>query len=230
MWGEILSVFRNRPFRYAACIYLTAWVTVNLVAALFQYYLTYWMHMADQLEIVLGLVQAVALICVPVVVWLAARWGKQRAYIAGVAWWALVMLSVAFLPPSARLAVYILPAMAGLGIACAHVIPWSMVPDVIEADELVTGQRREATYYGFLVFLQKGGTAFTLAFMQWVLHLTGYVAGAEQGAGTLLALRMLMGPFPALLLSASIVLAWRYPLTRERHAALRAELAARRGE
>jgi Na+/melibiose symporter-like transporter len=37
-----------------------------------------------------------------------------------------------------------------------------------------------------------------------------------------------MGPLPALLLTVSIILAWRYPLTRERHAALRAQLAARR--
>jgi GPH family glycoside/pentoside/hexuronide:cation symporter len=226
--GEVLQTFRNRPFRYAAGIYLTAWVTVSLVAALFQYYLTYWMHMADQIEIVLGLVQAVALVCVPVVVWLSGRWGKQRAYGLGMAWWALVMLSLAFLPSSDRTIVYVLPALAGLGVASAHVIPWSIFPDVIEADELATGQRREATYYGFLVFLQKSGSALALAFMQEILHLTGYVAGAEQSATVLLALRLLMGPLPALLLTLSIILAWRYPLTRERHAALRAQLAARR--
>jgi GPH family glycoside/pentoside/hexuronide:cation symporter len=222
------QTFANRPFRYAAGIYLTAWVTVSLVAALFQYYLTYWMHIADQIEIVLGLVQGAALLCVPAVVWLAGRWGKQRAYIVGVAWWALVMLSLAFLPSADRTAVYLLPLLAGLGIAAAHVIPWSIIPDVIEADELATGQRREGIYYGFLVCLQKGGAGLALAFMQWVLRLTGYVAGAEQAEGVLWAIRLLMGPFPALLLIASIVLAWRYPLTRARHAELRAQVAEQR--
>jgi GPH family glycoside/pentoside/hexuronide:cation symporter len=64
--------------------------------------------------------------------------------------------------------------------------------------------------------------------MQWVLRLTGYVAGAEQAEGVLWAIRLLMGPFPALLLIASIVLAWRYPLTRARHAELRAQVAEQR--
>ncbi|MCX6031241.1 MAG: MFS transporter [Chloroflexi bacterium] len=146
----------------------------------------------------------------------------------GVAWWALVMLSLAFLPSNARIAVYILPALAGLGVASAHVIPWSIVPDVIEADELATGQRREATDYGFLVFLQKGGAALALAFMQEVLHLTGYVPGAAQPDSVLWAIRLMMGPLPALLLVASMILTWRYPLTRERHAELRAQLAEKR--
>jgi GPH family glycoside/pentoside/hexuronide:cation symporter len=124
---------------------------------------------------------------------------------------------------------YALAALAGVGVASAHVIPWSIIPDVIEADELATGQRREGTYYGFLVFLQKGGSALALALMQWVLHLSGYVAGAAQPASALLAIRLMMGPLPALLLFTSMLLAWRYPITRARHAELRAQLAARRG-
>jgi GPH family glycoside/pentoside/hexuronide:cation symporter len=31
---------------------------------------------------------------------------------------------------------------AGVGVATAYLIPWSMIPDVIEVDELQTGQRR----------------------------------------------------------------------------------------
>ncbi|WP_338460804.1 MFS transporter [Synechococcus elongatus] len=37
---------------------------------------------------------------------------------------------------------------------CSYLIPWSMLPDVIEWDELQTGQRREGIYYGFMVFLR----------------------------------------------------------------------------
>jgi glycoside/pentoside/hexuronide:cation symporter, GPH family len=221
--------FRNKAFRYAAMIYMTAWITVNLVAALMQYYVTHWMNMADKLDIILGLVQASALVCIPVIVWLSGKFGKQRAYAVGLVWWAAVMLALAFLPPQARTLAYILAGLAGLGIAAAHVIPWSMVPDVIEADEMETGQRREGAYYGFLVFIMKTGSAFTLALMQWIFHLTGYQPGVvQQNHQTLLAIRMLIGPVPAVLLFTSILLAWRFPITRKKHAALRVELAERR--
>jgi GPH family glycoside/pentoside/hexuronide:cation symporter len=220
--------FRNRAFRYAAGIYLTAWVTVSLAGALFQYYLTYYMKMGDQLEIVLGLVQVGALICIPIMVWMANRLGKQGAYLIGVATWVGAMMGLSFLVPQWRVLTYFLALSVGLGVAAAHVVPWSIIPDVIDLDELNTGQRREGTYYGFMVFLQKSGSAFMLALVQWILHISGYVPNGEQPASVLLALRLMIGPLPAVLLMISMFLAWRYPINRARHAAIRAELAARK--
>ncbi len=228
-WGEtIRSIFSNRPFRYAAGIFLTSWVTINLVAALFQYYLTYPMQMPDQVEIVLGLLQASALICVAAAVWLATRRGKQQTYVMGAVWLTVIVLSLTFLPPNAQMVVFALAILAGFGVAIVQVTPWSMVPDVMEVDELATGQRREATHYGILTFAQKGGAALALALMQATLALTGYVAGAQQPPAALLAIRLMMGPVPAVLLGISALLALRYPLTRERYAEIRAQLAERR--
>jgi GPH family glycoside/pentoside/hexuronide:cation symporter len=228
-WGEtLMSVFRSRPFRYATGIFLTSWVTINLVAALFQYYLTYPMQMGDQVEIVLGLLQASALIFTAVAVWLATRRGKPQTYIIGAVWLTVIVLSLTFLPSNAQMAVLALALLAGFGVAIVQVIPWAMVPDVMEVDELATGQRREATHYGILTFAQKGGTALALALMQAILALTGYVAGGQQPPEALLAIRLMIGPVPAVLLGISALLAWRYPLTRERYAEIRAQLEARR--
>jgi glycoside/pentoside/hexuronide:cation symporter, GPH family len=228
-WGETLrSIFRNRAFRYTAGIYLGSWVTVNLVAALFQYYLTYPMQLPDQLEIVLGLLQLSALICTAAAVWLATHRGKPQTYILGAVWLTVILLSLTFLPPNAQMVVLVLATLAGFGVALIQVTPWSMVPDVMEVDELATGQRREATHYGVLTFAQKGGTALALALMQAVLALSGYVAGAQQPPSALLAIRLMIGPVPAVILGLSALLALRYPLTRERFAEVRAQLAERR--
>jgi GPH family glycoside/pentoside/hexuronide:cation symporter len=223
-----LSTFRNRAFRFAAGIYMTAWVTISLASALFQYYVTYVVLMPDQLDIILGLLQLGALVCIPVMVWMANRLGKQKAYIIGLSWWTVVMLILAVIQPGHQALVFVLAISVGLGVAAAHVVPWSMVPDVIEVDELETGKRREGTYYGFLVFIQKTGVAFTLALMQWILHITHYVPGVAQSKETLTAMRLLMGPFPAVLLILSMILAWKYPLTKKRHLEVREELAKKR--
>jgi GPH family glycoside/pentoside/hexuronide:cation symporter len=228
-WAEtILSVFRNRPFRYAVGIFLTSWVTVNLVAALFQYYLTYPLQMPDQVEVVLGLLQASALMCTAAAVWLATRRGKPQTYVIGAIWLTVIVLSLTFLPSNAQMVVLALALLAGFGVAVVQVTPWAMVPDVMEVDELATGQRREATHYGILTFAQKGGTALALALMQAVLALTGYVAGAEQTPSALLAIRLMIGPVPAVLLGISALLALRYPLTRQQYAEVQAQLAERR--
>jgi glycoside/pentoside/hexuronide:cation symporter, GPH family len=232
-----LNIFRafkqtmsNRPFRYAAGIYLTAWVTVALVTALFQYYVTYWLRQPDSLAMFLGLIQGSALIGVPIMVKLSDKLEKRKAYFIGMVWWIVVMLILAVMPSDAATFAIILAAVVGPGVAAAHVIPWSIVPDVIEADELATGERREGAYYGFLVFIQKTGAAFTLALMQLVLGATGYVADQPQNDGTLLAIRLMIGLVPAVLLSISIWFAWRYPINKAQHNEMRAALAAKRAK
>lgn len=222
--------WRNHAFRYAAGIYLTAWVTIALVSSLLKYYITYWLKSPDQLDILLGLVQSCTLICIPLMVWMSGRLGKTRAFMTGIITLVLVMVGLAALPSDGMNYAYILAACAGLGISAAHVIPWSIIPDIIEVDELETGHRQEGTFYGFLVFLQKAGSAVTLAFVQWVFANTGFMPGGAQNAATLTAIRVLIGGFPAVLLTISIFLAWRFPISRKRHGELREELAAKRSE
>ena len=228
LFASFLATLKNRTFRYTAAVYLLSWVTVNLVASLLQYYVTWWVRIPDQLEFVLVVVQGVAVACIPLVVLLSGRLGKRGAYIVTAGWWALVMLGLAFIPGTAHTLAYVLAGLAGLGVAGAQVIPWSMVPDVIEADEMTTGHRREGAYYGVVAFLQKSGTAFMLAIVQWVLALTGYLPGEQQPGSALLAIRLLIGVVPAVLLGVSMIVAWKSPLGRREHEALRRKLERRR--
>ena len=47
----------------------------------------------------------------------------------------------------------------GLSLGAAYLLPWSMLPDVIDEIELRTNERSEAIYYSFFVFFQKFATA-----------------------------------------------------------------------
>lgn len=230
IFEDLFATLRNRQFRYAAGIYLLAWVTVNLVASLLQYYVTYWLRIPGQLEYVLVVVQGAALACVPLVVWLSAKLGKRGAYALAAGVWGAVMLGLAFLPPTLLPLAYALAALAGLGVAGAHVVPWSMVPDVIEVDEAATGARREGAFYGMVVLIQKSGSAFTLALVQLALSWTGYTAGQDQPPSALLAIRLLIGVAPVVLLGLSMLLAWRSPLGKGEHEEVRRTLATRRAE
>jgi glycoside/pentoside/hexuronide:cation symporter, GPH family len=226
--ASFVATLKNRAFRYIAAIYLLSWVTVNLVASLLQYYVTWWVRIPDQLEFVLVVVQGVAIACIPLVVLLSGRIGKRGAYIVTAGWWAAVMLGLAIIPGTAHTLAYVLAGLAGLGVAGAQVIPWSMVPDVIEADEIATNHRREGAYYGAVAFLQKSGTAFMLAIVQRVLDLTGYRPGEQQPGSALLAIRLMIGVVPAVLLGVSMIVAWRSPLGKRAHEALRRKLERRR--
>jgi GPH family glycoside/pentoside/hexuronide:cation symporter len=221
---------KNKSFLYASGIFLTAWAAVNLVGTELLYYLKYLMNMEGDFEVILGLLMGSGLACTPLVVWLCKKLGKQKAYVVSMSWWVIMLFLLTILPAGSNLILFYLAISAGLGIAAAHVIPSAINPDVIEADELATGYRREATFYGILVFLQKVGTAIMLAFAQFILAQTGYISDAVQNQETIMAIRIIVGVLPALLILISIWLAWKFPINRVKHKQMRAELIKRRAQ
>ena len=99
-------------------------------------------------------------------VWLAAakKRDKRTLFIAGAAWWAVIQVVLFFGDSSwPRWILFAVPSLAAVGYAVAEMMPWSMLGDVIDEDELETGERREGMYVGFFTFLRKigGATAVT---------------------------------------------------------------------
>ncbi len=112
-------------------------------------------------------------------------------------------------------------------------MPWAMLGDVIDEDELATGERREGMYVGFFTFLRKIGGATAVLAMGLVLELSGFVGGlerTEQNELALLSIRTTTSLVPMAVLLLAIAVATRYPLTREDHVITVSKLALRRAE
>ena len=134
-------------------------------------------------------------------------------------------------PSWPRWVLFAVPSLAAVGYAAAELMPWAMLGDVIDEDELATGERREGMYVGFFTFLRKIGGATAVLAMGAVLELSGFVGGlgpAEQTELALLSIRTLTSLVPTAILLLAIAAAIRYPLTREDHARTIGELRRRR--
>jgi GPH family glycoside/pentoside/hexuronide:cation symporter len=227
---SLQAMLRNRPFLFAVGIYLLTWLTVDLLLLILPFFLKYWLGLEAQQEAILGTVFVVAALALPLWMWACHRWSKRHAYVAGVGFLALVMIVLTLMQPGTPLpAILLLAALAGIGVAAAHVVPWSIIPDAVEWDELATGQRHEGAFYSLITLASKVAASLALPGAMLVLDWGGYVANAEvQGPRVLLAIRALAGAVPALLLIGGMVFAYLYPLSREEHLAVRKELALRR--
>jgi GPH family glycoside/pentoside/hexuronide:cation symporter len=227
------ATLSNRPFWLVMGLYLLSWTTASILAAVLVYYANYYLKVPEQANYFVLVAQGSAILFVPVWVWVARRLDKRRAFILGIASWIVVLLGLFALQPGQLVFAYLLAALAGSGIATTYVIPWSMVPDIIEFDQVKTGQRREGSYYAFASFFQKLATGAAIWGLGQALALTGYLTptpGAalpQQPPAAIQAIRFFMGPVPLVLLALAILFAWRYPISREQHRALRDELAAR---
>jgi len=77
-----------------------------------------------------------------------------------------------------------------------------MLPDVIDANELETGLRREGFLCAFLVFFNKISTGLALGISGYVLASAGFIEGEdpsiEQPEEVDVAIRILVGVVPGL--------------------------------
>jgi GPH family glycoside/pentoside/hexuronide:cation symporter len=120
-------------------------------------------------------------------------------------------------------------ALAGVGVAAAHVLPWSIIPDSVEWDELQTGQRHEGMFYSLVMLMQKAASGLALPLVGLALQWAGYAPNAMvQKPSALTAIRVMTGPVPALFLCGGIAFAALYPISRQGHRQVREELARRR--
>ncbi|MGD2148638.1 MAG: glycoside-pentoside-hexuronide (GPH):cation symporter [Anaerolineae bacterium] len=227
---SLRCVLSNRDWRYTVGMRITAWIPVDIASAVFAYYLIYWIGMRTmEASLVQAVLLASAAASMPLIVWMTKRWEKKTAFIIAIGSWAVVMLALLLVPEGARHLVYPIAILVGPGIAAAHALPTAMSADTLDVDELHSGKRQEGVYAGFEVFIRKLSTKLVLAGIGPILAWAGYVEGAQrQTPQTLTAIRLLIALAPAIILVAAVTVAWRYPLTRERHRQIQAQLAGRR--
>lgn len=223
----------NRAFVLVALIYLTSWLAIQFVQNNLLLYTQYWMGAGEIFGTLVLALQVSNFVWVLIWTKVSERIGKKNIYYIGMSVWIVVSVALFFLQPGQVSLLYMLALLASVGVSVAYLVPWSMLPDVIEMDELQTGQRREGVFYGFFVFLQKLGLSLSLALANYTLELTGYInpetagGAVTQPASVLLALRIFVSFAPMVILIISLFLVRAFPITRESHAAMRAELAAR---
>jgi GPH family glycoside/pentoside/hexuronide:cation symporter len=212
----------NKAFLIAVGIHLLTWLPIDLIQFVLVFLLRDYFGLSnDDVNVVFFLLFGTAILALPLWVWVARRWNKNRAYQVGIAFLAAVLLILSFTPPGYPALIVILSILAGIGLSAAHAIPLAMLPDTIEWDELRTSNRQEAAYYSVVTLTQKIIGAVTIALTGWLLATTGYVQTTDgsvtQPESAINALRLLVGLLPAAIFTAGIVLSFFYPLTRERH-------------
>ncbi|HEY1409953.1 MAG TPA: MFS transporter [Promineifilum sp.] len=228
------EVFRNRPFRLAALIYLLCFTTGDIILLVFVRYLIDYVQVSPGTDnLVLATVLGASLLSIPIVLALIRRTDKRTAYLISIGFMVAVLVAAAFLPPGGSSFIYAGAVMAGIGFAAMSIIPWAIVADVIEVDELNTGERREGLYTGYLVFLRKFATGMLVFGVGQFLSATGYVSSTtgslfiEQPQTALNAMRFLVTVVPAIALSLSLWIAWRFPLDREAHEEIKRQIEER---
>lgn len=223
---------KNKPFVFAAFIYLFTWIVIILLETNLMFYIKYVLHKESQSTLVMGTIFISAMLALPFWNWISKKGNKRKAYIIGVAFWAVVMcLLILVRPDTPMWLLMIMCVLAGVGLSAGQVLPWAIIPDAIEWDEYQTGERHEGVFYSLITLMGKIANSVAVPLSLLLLEFTGYVSNAAvQPASALTGIKIMIGPVPALLLISGIVFAVFYPLSREKYTHVVTELEKRRAE
>lgn len=232
---QLKVAFANKAFLYVMGIYMCSWLGVQMTASILIYYVVGWMEMSeDAFPTVAIAVQGTALVMLFFWKIVSDKLGKKAVYYMGTAIWIVAQAALFLIKPGQTTLLYLGAIMAGFGVSVAYLIPWSMIPDVVDLDELNTGQRREGVFYSFMVFMQKLGLALALFLIGIALEWSGFIERVPGGAipvqpdSALFAIRVAIAPLPTFFLIIGVILTYFYPITKEVHADIIKQLKSRK--
>ena len=166
----------------------------------------------------------------PVINWACRKFQKHRVLQAAIIWMALgTALKWWAMNPAHPEFQFVLPFFFSLGFASIYTVLPTMMADVTDVDQLGYGERREGMFGAVMGFMMKMIGSLVPILAGAVLLLAGFDPALEykQEAATILNMRLMYSFIPAGMLVFALALLWRYPLTREKVAEIKAEIDRR---
>jgi GPH family glycoside/pentoside/hexuronide:cation symporter len=226
--AALADVFANPHARLLLVVFFIENIGTAVLMVLLPFFTAYILRAEGMSASFLALYAAPSLLLVPVWVRLAERFGKKNLWVFSMALLTCAFSGMFFVDEDKPGLMYALALFAGIGGGCGAVVGPSIQADVIDWDELHTGQRKEGSYFAVWNFVRKSATGLTAMLAGVALQAAGFVPNAEQSESARLAIRGLMALFPGACFAIGTLLFLRFSLNQAEHEAIRSELDARR--
>ncbi len=237
VFRSIWLTAKNTHFLKILFLYQFISFTNGIFAQLGFFLTIYWVFAGNMLQgtsfsATVGAVGVVlAFASLPLVNWACRRLQKHRALRFAIIWMTIGTVMKWFLmSPAHPYWMLILPFFFSVGISSVYTILPTMMADVTDIDELRNGTRREGMFGAVMAFLMKITSSIQPILAGLVLVVSGFdvTLGSQQAPETIFRMRLMFSLVPAGLLLLALLALWRYPLTRDYIADVKARIEARK--
>ncbi len=169
------SVFSNKAYRNFLGIFLSFQIAVDLVLALFIFYIDIVVLQYGNYELIMGCLLVSTIAFMAIMGAIAKRKGKVFPLYIGIPIW--IASTIAFIWLDKSTPVLVLCALAALiavGSAAGNLSTWAMLTDIFDIDEIRTGKRREGIYSGITTFLRKFASGVAVLLLGFGLQAMGF--------------------------------------------------------
>uniref|UniRef100_A0A9J8ALL6 MFSD2 lysolipid transporter A, lysophospholipid a n=1 Tax=Cyprinus carpio carpio TaxID=630221 RepID=A0A9J8ALL6_CYPCA len=211
-------VMSHGPYVKLVLAFLFTSLAFMLMEGNFALFIKYTLGFREDFQNILLVIMLSATLTIPMWQWFLCRFGKKTAVYIGITW-AVPFMIVVVCVNSNLFVSYIVSVAAGASVAAAFLLPWSMLPDVVDDFKVQnpTSQGHEAIFYSFYVFFTKFASGVSLGVSTLALSFAGYVPGVcVQSDSVNLTLKMLVSAAPVSLIALGLLVFKTYPINEER--------------
>jgi len=219
--------FRNRDFRIVFVTFCVMTMAVSLGQAIQLIVVKYWLHMYDLFPVIALTFALSFAASFPLWLRLSQRIGKRRALLSGLALASVTPLGWVIVQPGQIAAMLIFMLVAG-AVSGSVTLVMSSAADIVDFDELETGERREGAYFGIWTLGLKVMSALGILLSGGLLQIAGYTPNQVQDPATMWWLVMLVGPLQSAVYIFGLVMFRKFRFEAADVARVQAELQARR--
>jgi GPH family glycoside/pentoside/hexuronide:cation symporter len=185
----------------------------------------------DLIEALLATWMIPQFLFVPLWIRYSRRFGKKRLWLFGMACVSLGFAGQFFLTAGDWQLVFGCVLLIGTGTSVSQVIGPSIQADVVDWDELQSGQRKEGAYAAVWNFIRKAGSAGAAGLGGLALSLGGYDPAADvQTEQVKDAIRSTAGIFPAVTFLIGMAAFSRFSLNEAEHAEVLEQIRVRNAD
>ncbi|XP_036406257.1 major facilitator superfamily domain-containing protein 2B isoform X1 [Megalops cyprinoides] len=211
-----MLVMRHGPYLILTAAFLFISVAIQLVQSNFVLFCTYAVDLRDHFQNIVLTILMSAAVSIPLWQWFLQRFGKKTAAYCGITWIVPFTIMLVFIPN--LVVAYMVAVASGLSVAASLLLPWSMLPDVLDDFRLVNpySKGHEAIFYSFYVFFTKFAAGISLGVSTLCLEFAGYNTGAcQQPPPVAYTLKLLIGAAPVAFIVTGLMILVLYPITEE---------------
>ncbi|KAM4631103.1 sodium-dependent lysophosphatidylcholine symporter 1-B [Polymixia lowei] len=213
----IKLVMGHGPYAKLVMGFLFTSLAFMLLEGNFALFCSYTLGFRNDFQNILLVIMLSATLAIPFWQWFLTRFGKKTAVYFGTS--SVVPFMILVVCVKSNLIVsYVVSFAAGVSVAAAFLLPWSMLPDVVDDFKVHNPDSvgHEAIFYSFYVFFTKFASGVSLGISTLSLDFAGYVTrGCSQPEEVDLTLKLLVSAAPIALILVGLLIFRSYPIDEE---------------
>jgi GPH family glycoside/pentoside/hexuronide:cation symporter len=228
LWRSLRDVLGNPHARLLLLVLLIETVAIGGMSALMPFVARYVVEVPDVMAELFLVFTLPTIFSIPLWMWLGQRFERRKLWRFAMAMASAGFSLQLFLDRGTIGLMAVSALVAGTALGCGASLGDALKADVIDYDELATGERKEGAYFATWNLVQKLATGLMLAVVGIGLDRAGFAPGAEQAEAVRDAIRFLMGGLPALAFAIGCAVLGRFRLGQAEHGSILEVLEARR--